>query len=139
MNVAADDEEVGEEFSRTLLYGLLQKELGKIQVSVQKVMIPNMPDHRGIRLDVEVNEYEEKKGKLEIKTIYDIEPNKRTDVNLPKHNRFYQAKIDSRNLMSGEKDFANLPNLFVIMITDYALSILIQKEQTGEIHPSRSC
>lgn len=26
MNVAADDEEVGEEFSRTLLYGLLQKE-----------------------------------------------------------------------------------------------------------------
>ena len=38
---------------------------------------------------------------------------------MPKHNRFYQAKIDSRNLSSGEKDFSNLPNLFVIMITDY--------------------
>ncbi len=39
--------------------------------------------------------------------------------NLPKHNRFYQAKIDSRNLKSGEDDFENLPNLFVIMITNY--------------------
>ena len=119
MNAAADDEEVGEEFSRTLLYGLLQKDIGKIQVSVQKIMIPNTPNHRGIRLDVEVNEYEETDGKLEIKNIYDIEPNKRQDVNLPKHNRFYQAKIDSRNLLSGEKSFCNLPNLFVIMITDY--------------------
>lgn len=79
MNAAADDEEVGEEFSRTLLYGLLQKQIGKIQVSVQKVMIPNMPNHRGIRLDVEVNEYEENNGKLEIKNIYDIEPNKSKD------------------------------------------------------------
>ena len=119
MNAAADDEEVGEEFSRTLLYGLLQKKLGKIRVTVQKVMIPKSPEHRGIRLDVEVNEYEENEGKLEIKNIYDIEPNKRQEVNLPKHNRFYQAKIDSKNLISGEKDFSNLPNLFVIMITDY--------------------
>lgn len=30
-----------------------------------------------------------------------------------------RAKIDSKNLGSGENDFSNLPNLFVIMITDY--------------------
>ena len=82
-------------------------------------MIPNAPEHRGIRLDVEVNEYEENEGKLEIKNIYDVEPNRRKDVNLPRHNRFYQAKIDNRNLVSGENDFGKLPNLFVIMITDY--------------------
>lgn len=36
-----------------------------------------------------------------------------------KHNRFYQAKIDSQNLASGERDFVNLPNLFVVTITNY--------------------
>ena len=119
MNAMADDEEVGETFSRTLLNGLLQKELGNIQISVQKMLFADTPNHRGIRLDIEIHEYEEIREKLRVKNIFDIEPNKRTDVNLPKHNRFYQAKIDSRNLMSGEKDFGNLPNLFVIMITDY--------------------
>lgn len=119
MSATADDEEVGEEFSRTLLKGLLQRELGQIQVNVQKVLFPNMPHHRGIRLDVEINEYEVTEGKVEIKNVYDIEPNKRKDVNLPKHNRFYQAKIDNGNLKSGEKNFGSLPNLFVLMITDY--------------------
>ena len=119
MNAAATDEEVGEEFSRTLLKGLLQKELGKIHISIQKVLFANTPNHRGIRLDIEIDEFEEMNEEFVVKNIYDIEPNKRTDINLPKHNRFYQAKIDSRNLKSGEKDFVNLPNLFVIMITDY--------------------
>ena len=119
MSAAACDEEVGEEFSRTLVSGLLQRELGTIQVGIQKVIFPNTPDQRGIRLDIEVDEYEIIDGEISIKNIYDIEPNKRKEVNLPKHNRFYQAKIDSRNLKSGEEDFENLPNLFVIMITNY--------------------
>ena len=119
MNAAAGDEEVGEVFSRTLLEGLLQRELGNIQINIQRVLFPESPKHRGIRLDVEVREYEGKTGKAVLKNIYDIEPNKRKNVNLPKHNRFYQAKIDSRNMKSGEADFTNLPNLFVIMITDY--------------------
>lgn len=76
MNVTAIDKEVGEEFSRTLLKGLLQREVGKIQINAQKVHFPQMPNHRGIRLDVEVLEY-------------------------------------------NDNDFSNLPNLFVIMITDY--------------------
>lgn len=42
MNVTADDKEVGEEFSRTLLKGLLQRDLGKIQVNIQKVHFPKM-------------------------------------------------------------------------------------------------
>lgn len=79
MNVTADDKEVGEEFSRTLLKGLLQRDLGKIQVNIQKVHFPKMPNHRGIRLDVEINEYEDIEGKATLKTVYDIEPNKRQD------------------------------------------------------------
>lgn len=119
MNAVAGDDEVGEEFSKTLLEGLLQRELGKVQISIQKVIFANSPNQRGIRLDIEVDEYEEADGKTVVKNIFDIEPNKRQDVNLPKHNRFYQAKIDSRNLKSGETDFIKLPNLFVITITNY--------------------
>ena len=40
-------------------------------------------------------------------------------MDIIRHNRFYQAKIDSQGLKSGEKDFINLPNLYVIMITNY--------------------
>ena len=119
ISAAACDEEVGEEFSRTLVNGLLQRNVGNIQVGIQKVIFPDTPNQRGIRLDIEVNEYEILDEEIHINNIYDIEPNKRKDVNLPKHNRFYQAKIDSRNLKSGEEDFENLPNLFVIMITNY--------------------
>lgn len=119
MNAAACDNEVGEEFSKTLLKGLLQRELGKVQISIQKVIFANTPNQRGVRLDIEVDEYDENDGETIIKNIFDIEPNKRKDVNLPKHNRFYQAKIDSRNLKSGNTDFIKLPNLFVITITNY--------------------
>lgn len=51
--------------------------------------------------------------------IYDMEPHLSNDINYPRYNRFYQAKIDSRLMKRGEKDFRKLPNLYVISITDY--------------------
>ena len=119
MNAVAGDDEVGEEFSKTLLEGLLQRELGEVEISIQKVIFANTPSQRGIRLDIEVKEYKEENKETVVKNIFDIEPNKRQEVNLPRHNRFYQAKIDSRNMKSGENDFIKLPSLFVITITNY--------------------
>lgn len=119
MNAVANDEEVGEAFCRTLLTSLLQRELGKVRITVQRVIPANVPTQRGIRMDVEVAEYDEQDEKMKVKNIYDIEPQQKRGISLPKHNRFYQAKIDSRNLKSGERDFINLPNLFVITITNY--------------------
>lgn len=58
MNATAGDREVGEEFCRTLLRGLLQRELGQVQISIQKVIFANAPNQRGIRLDIEVDEFE---------------------------------------------------------------------------------
>ena len=51
--------------------------------------------------------------------LYDMEPHLSKDLDYPRHNRFYQAKIDGRFLKRGEKDFRKLPNLYVISITDY--------------------
>ena len=42
-------------------------------------------------------------------------------MNFPKHNRFYQAKIDSRYMHSGDNDFSRMPNLYVITITNFDL------------------
>lgn len=120
MNALANDVEVGEEFCKSLVKGLLQRELGKIRVNVQRVIIPETPKQRGIRLDVEILELEQESMEGEcVKNIYDIEPHLRDKTNLPKHNRFYQAKIDGRNMSSGEKEFVNLPNLYIITITNY--------------------
>ena len=118
-NAVADDAEVGEDFCRTLVQALLQQEVGKINVSVQRVIQGNTPEQRGIRLDIEIVEEDENIHGVYKKNIFNIEPQKRKDINLIKHNRFYQAKIDSRNLKSGDKDFIALPNLFVITITNY--------------------
>lgn len=51
--------------------------------------------------------------------VYDLEPHLQKDVHLPRHNRFYQAKIDSRYMKSGDDDFARMPNLYVITITNF--------------------
>lgn len=119
-NAAASDARVGKQFSRTLVEGLLQIKLGEnIRVNIQRAIVGDTPLKRGIRLDIEVLEYEADGGSVLPINVYNIEPNKRKDIDIIKHNRFYQAKIDSRNLDSGEKDFVNLPNLFVIMITNY--------------------
>ena len=118
MNVIANDEEVGERFCKTVLRVLLQREIGNIRIHVQRVMQGSLPTLRGIRLDVEIDEFDENEDFWK-KNVYDLEVHHKDGMNLPKHNRFYQAKIDSQNMKSGEKNFVNLPGLFVITITDY--------------------
>ena len=59
MNVLASDEEVGEIFSRALLKGLLQREVGNIRINVQRVIPASIPEQRGIRMDVEIIEGED--------------------------------------------------------------------------------
>lgn len=61
-SAAASDEEVGKEFCRTMLSVLLQKELGEIQITAQKTILPCTPEMRGIRMDVEVKEPKRRKG-----------------------------------------------------------------------------
>ena len=119
MNAVATDPEVGEEFCRTILSVLLQKPIGRIRIVAQRTIPASTPSQRGIRMDVEVEEYSDNcEEELDI-SIYDIEPHNRDNQFLPKRNRFYQAKIDGRYLKSGEVDFKKLPNLYVITITNY--------------------
>lgn len=120
MNAAASDQRLGTDLCRIMLSALLQKELKQVKVLTQRIIPALAPGLRGIRMDVEISEYDEKASINAMPiNVYDVEPHNQDDIHLPKHNRFYQAKIDSRYLYSGEKDFRKLPNLFVITILNY--------------------
>lgn len=56
MSAVASDEEVGADFCRTLLSVLLQRQIGEVQVTAQKTLMPYTPEMHGIRMDVEVKE-----------------------------------------------------------------------------------
>lgn len=114
MNAAASDREGGEEFCRLILSTLLEREVGKIHINTQKVISAGAPNLRGIRMDVEIIE-----SAGELINVYDIEPCRYHKRGLEKSNRFYQAKIDSRYMESGERDFTKLPNLYIITILPY--------------------
>lgn len=119
MNRLASDGSVGEEFCKVLLSTLLQREIGKVSVTVQKVMPPFSPDRKGIRLDVRVDEdVRRKNGEAARMNVYDVEPHFWKGTDLPRHNRFYQAMADSGHMKIGEKDYSLLPNLFIVMILD---------------------
>lgn len=120
MNAVATNEEVGIPFCRTILSVLLQRKIGKIRIVAQRTIPSLTPTLRGIRMDVEIEEFgEDADVELPGMNIYDLEPHLPQNTDLPRHNRFYQAKIDSRYLQSGETNFFKMPNLYVITITNY--------------------
>lgn len=121
MGQLASDEVYGTDFCRIIISTLLQKKIGKLRVSTQKVIHSLAPHLRGIRMDVEVEELGDVEGSEEpaVMNIYDMEPHLQKNMDLPRRNRFYQAKLDSRGLKSGEKGFTKLPNLYVITILNF--------------------
>lgn len=99
---------------------MLQRTIGKVRVVAQRAIPALTPNNRGIRMDVEVEElWVDDKDNLSTMNIYDLEPHLKDYVNLPKHNRFFQAKIDSRYMKCWENDFSKMPNLYVITILNY--------------------
>ncbi len=114
-NAIASNKELNEPFYRLLLSVLLGKEIKEVRVLAQQIIPAATPELRGIRMDVEITEYEEET----VTNVYDLEPHLKDGMNLPRHNRYYQAKIDGRYLRRGVKDFSAIPNLYVITITNY--------------------
>ena len=53
LNAIASDPEIGNDFCRTLISVLLQKDIQDLHVVAQKVIMPPTPGHRGVRLDIE--------------------------------------------------------------------------------------
>ncbi len=122
INAIASDPNVGEPFCRTVLSVLLQRKISKLHIVAQKAIPAFFPEFRGIRMDVEIQEditYDNEDNTGPAMNIYDLEPHLQKDVDFPRHNRFYQAKIDSNLMKSGDNDFSRMPNLYVLTITNF--------------------
>ena len=116
LNAIANDPDVGEAFFREVLSVLLNRDIGEIMVRAQSVIPGDTPELRGIRLDVEIQERDNSPAKCR---LYNMEAQTYTGENLQKRNRYYQAKKDSKQLKSGEKNWDMLPDLYMIMITTF--------------------
>ena len=116
-NAIASNQEINEPFYRLLLSVLLEKEIKTVRVLAQQIIPGATPQLRGIRMDVEITEYEDET----VTNVYDVEPHLKDTLHLPRHNRYYQAKIDGRYVRRGLKDFSAIPNLYIITITNYDL------------------
>ena len=116
LNAIANDPDVGETFFKEVLSILLEREIGEIHVKAQSVIPGDTPELRGIRLDVEI--YEEDDSPAQCR-IYNMEAQTYPELNIQKRNRYYQAKKDSKGLKSGEKKWGRLPDLYMIMITNF--------------------
>lgn len=119
-NAIATSTEYAKPCFRRILSVLLDKEIGDIEVKAQSIIQGDDTELRGIRLDVEITESIDDTATIDdTSTIYDIEPHLRNNINFPKHNRYYQAKIDGRYVASGIMDFSKLHDLYVITITNF--------------------
>ena len=117
-NSLANNQDFGTDYCRLMIKNLIGLDAKNIKVESQKFFGPTDPNKRGIRLDVEVREYID--NPETIVNIFDIEPHRQNDIdNPPKKLRFYQSKIDSPTLKSGEKNYNSLPNLYILFITNY--------------------
>ena len=120
INAVASDPDVAEPFFRRLLSVLLQRKVGKIRVAAENFFPGSAPDRRGIRLDVEVDEYmTDGREEPVITNVYDLEPHLRSEEAFPKMMRFRQAKLDSKHMKSGDNNFDHMPDLYVILITNF--------------------
>ena len=115
-NQLSTNPKTGKGFVRCLIRNLLGIETGEITIRAENMIYPTLPNKRGVRLDVQIDESNENDN---ITTIYDIEPHRDPENAFPKKTRFSQAQIDKNTLPSGSNDFSHMPDLYIINITNY--------------------
>ena len=72
-NQLSTNPKTGKGFVRCLIRNLLGIETGEITIRAENMIYPTLPNKRGVRLDVQIDESNENDN---ITTIYDIEPHR---------------------------------------------------------------
>ena len=135
------DEEKGKEACRLILKRILNREIGEIDFTPEKVVPGITEGNHGIRMDAFITEHIEKPDK---KTgnirIFDIESDKKRKKKkgLPKRSRYYTDLIDVQ-LLETNVDYEKLPELVSIFILSYdpfgAGAMLYEAGSTIKTHP----
>ena len=85
-----------------------------IQVETEKQFHGYIRGRKGIRLDLQVTEFDNQK----VIRIYDLEPNKYTEKYLAKRSRYYLSLTDAK-LLGTSKKYKELPEYFSVWILPY--------------------
>lgn len=97
-----------EETSKDVLEIILQKEIQKVVIVNKEQHLDSDIDHKGIRLDIYIEDDEN--------TIYNVEMQVENRYNIAKRSRHYQGVIDTKLLPAGEIDYNKLNNTYIIFI-----------------------
>ena len=101
-----------EELCRKVLEEILQVSIREVRFVSTEESVRILPESKGIRMDVYVND---DKG-----TVYNVEMQTGQDDNLPKRARYYQDTIDL-DLLSAGQDYLELKGTFIIFICTFPL------------------
>lgn len=115
------DEKRGKEACRLILSRVLNREIGDIEFTPEKIVPGVSEKNHGIRMDAYITEHtgDVEKGKDTIR-IFDIEPDKNEDKKsmLPRRSRYYTDLIDVQ-LLETSTEYDKLPEMISIFILSY--------------------
>ena len=115
------DDKNGLEVCRLILTCVLNRKIGKIRFTAQKVVQGVSKETHGIRLDAYITESEEdSEGYEKDISVYDVEAEKRVSkkTGLPKRSRYYGDLVDVQ-LLETSTDYEKMPELVTLFILSY--------------------
>ena len=112
--VATENVQDAEFIAKLIIERATNEKVDQITVVPEKELTGIDIGHHGIRMDLYVEAYEDKR----LAKVYDIEPNKYNPAELPMRSRYCQSLTDVKLLNSGEA-YETLPEYISIWILPY--------------------
>ena len=113
-SAATENPENAKLIAKIIIRRVLGINTENIQVDAEKQYQGTDISKKGIRLDIQVREYNHE----QLIRIYDIEPNTYTERHLAKRNRYYLSLTDTK-FLGTSNDYNKLPEYFSIWILPY--------------------
>ena len=117
----ARNEEYGKEFCRIIWGTILDREMGDMEIEVEKTLVGEGLESHGVRLDALVKERDTKRMEISSgagEAIFNLELNQYRISDPARRGRYYQAIVTSKYFESGE-DYKGLMDTYVIFILPY--------------------
>lgn len=116
--VATEDMENAKKIAKIIIRRATGHLVENLIVESQKQLKGLSLDRHGIRMDLYVQETSSAENNVSTLRLYDIEPNKYYEKDLPRRSRFYQSLMDSK-LLQRKFRYQHLPDMITIWILPY--------------------
>ena len=115
---ATEDMESAKKIAKIIIKRATGHSVENLVIEPQKQLKGLALDKHGIRMDLYMQEMGSDEDNTSTLRLYDIEPNKYYEKDLPRRGRFYQSIIDSKFLPS-KSPYQHLPDMITIWILPY--------------------